>query len=474
MRKSNYGKRPPMSKKTKKIMAGVIGVGILVALIVFFSYYKVDSVEVRGTDHYTDEEVKSMVLRGPLASNSVLAPLVYSTTNTDDIAYVDGFKVTQLNRNTICISVKEKKTVGCIRYLDSYVYFDRNGIFVEGSQNRDVTVPYFDGIQVNSIVMDEKLDIKGDTVLNTAVALSTIFQKNDMIPDHIQFDNSYSISLIYGDITVNLGKDEDLEEKMNRVIAILPKIQGKKGILHMESVSTDSNTFEEEKEETGITAENWNGGYDEDGNVILDENLVRQYVADLGLKYDTMGQTRTFLTYDNRQVEIKGGDYGWVIDQDEEVKALIAAIESGVTQVREPVYLYSGYSRGTNDIGSTYVEIDLTNQRLVFYQKGTPIVDTPIVSGNPDIEGCGTPTGCYALDAKESPAVLTGEDYEANVTYWMPFAGNVGIHDASWRSEFGGNLYLWEGSHGCVNVPYDKAAEIYANSEVGMPVVVYE
>ena len=218
---------------------------------------------------------------------------------------------------------------------------------------------------------------------------------------------------------------------------------------------------------------NW-FGYDEDGNVILDENLVRQYVADLGLKYDTMGQTRTFLTYDNRQVEIKGGDYGWVIDQDEEVKALIAAIESGVTQVREPVYLYSGYSRGTNDIGSTYVEIDLTNQRLVFYQKGTPIVDTPIVSGNPDIEGCGTPTGCYALDAKESPAVLTGEDYEANVTYWMPFAGNVGIHDASWRSEFGGNLYLWEGSHGCVNVPYDKAAEIYANIEVGMPVVVYE
>ena len=72
---------------------------------------------------------------------------------------------------------------------------------------------------------------------------------------------------------------------------------------------------------------NW-FGYDEDGNVILDENLVRQYVADLGLKYDTMGQTRTFLTYDNRQVEIKGGDYGWVIDQDEEVKALKEHVET--------------------------------------------------------------------------------------------------------------------------------------------------
>ena len=109
---------------------------------------------------------------------------------------------------------------------------------MEGSQNRDETVPYFDGIQVNSIVMDEKLDIKGDTVLNTAVALSTIFQKNDMIPDHIQFDSSYSISLIYGDITVQLGKDADLEEKMNRVIASLHKMREKKSILHKKSYSS--------------------------------------------------------------------------------------------------------------------------------------------------------------------------------------------------------------------------------------------
>ena len=233
-----------MNKKTKKITAYIVGLGLLAAAVVFFTYYKVDSVQVRGTTHYSDEEVKKMVLRGPLASNSVLAPMIYSTTDTDDVAFVDAFKVTQINRNTICISVKEKKPVGCIHYLDSYVFFDRNGIFVEGSKTRDESVPYFDGIQVNSVVMDEKLDIKGDSVLNTAVALSTIFQKNEMIPDHIQFDSSYSISLIYGDITVQLGKDEDLEEKMNRVIAILPKLTGKKGILHMESVSTDTNTFE--------------------------------------------------------------------------------------------------------------------------------------------------------------------------------------------------------------------------------------
>lgn len=253
-----------MNKKSKKTAVCLVGIAFLTAVIVFFSYYHVSTVEVRGTTHYTDEEIKDMVLRGPLASNSVLAPIVYSTANTGDIAFVDAFKVTQLSRNTICISVKEKKPVGCIRYLDSYIYFDRNGTFVEGSQTREEAVPYFDGIQVKSVIMDEKLDIKGDTVLNTAVALSTIFQKNEMIPDHIAFDKSYAISLIYGDVTVQLGKDENLEEKMSRVLAILPHISEKKGILHMESVSSDMNTFEEEQPE--ITAENWPGGFDEEGD----------------------------------------------------------------------------------------------------------------------------------------------------------------------------------------------------------------
>ena len=271
MRKSNFGKKNPLKKLTKKAkvtVAGVIGIVLLGAAIGFFSYYKVDSVEVRGTTHYTEDEIKKMVLKGSFASNSVLAPLFCGNVDTSDVAFVDAFKITQLNRNTICISVKEKKPIGCIHYLDSYIYFDRTGTFVEGSQTLDKTVPYFDGIEVSKVVMDEKLVIKGDTVLNTAVALSTIFQKNDLVPDHFQFDSSYSISLIYGDITVQLGKDENLEEKMNRVAAILPKITGKKGILHMERVSTDMNTFEEEKEKTDTTStsENWTGGYDENGD----------------------------------------------------------------------------------------------------------------------------------------------------------------------------------------------------------------
>lgn len=210
-----------------------------------------------------------------------------------------------------------------------------------------------------------------------------------------------------------------------------------------------------------------------DGECTLDREKVAVYVHELAYQYDTFGNTRNFQTYDGRNITITGGDYGWAIDQNAETDALIAAVKSGETQVREPIYAYEGWSRDTNDIGYTYIEIDLTNQRMVLYKDGYPLVDTPVVTGNPNIPGMETPTGCFALDAKQSPAVLTGEDYEANVTFWMPFCGNVGIHDASWRTQFGDNLYLWEGSHGCVNTPYDKAQIIYQNVDVGCPVVVY-
>ena len=91
-----------------------------------------------------------MVLRGPLASNSVFAPLLYTKQNTKDVPFVEGYTVTRLNRHTICVSVKEKDIVGCIPYLDSYIYFDRNGIFVEGSTERDEKIPFLTGSKSKS------------------------------------------------------------------------------------------------------------------------------------------------------------------------------------------------------------------------------------------------------------------------------------------------------------------------------------
>lgn len=212
---------------------------------------------------------------------------------------------------------------------------------------------------------------------------------------------------------------------------------------------------------------------DEEGNYQLDEAQLKEYVHQLAMKYDTYGSERDFRTVEGKEIKVKGGDYGWVIYEEKEVEALKANIEAGEEVIREPEYLYRGYNRQENDIGDTYVEVDLTQQRMCFYLNGTLIVDTPVVTGTPEAKRA-TPTGVYALDNKKSPAVLKGEDYASPVTFWMPFNKDVGIHDASWRSEFGGEIYKTNGSHGCVNTPYDMAEKIYNNIEIGVPIIVYE
>ena len=257
-----------LSKKNQLKITGLIVVLLLAGVIFFFTYYQVDEVQVMGSSHYSEKQIKKMVLRGPMASNSVLAPLIYTKKNTKDVPFVEGYTVTRLNRHTICVSVKEKDIVGCIPYLDSYIYFDRNGTFIESSTERNEKIPFFDGIKVKHVIYNEELPIKDKMVMNTAVALSTIFQKNDKIPDHIEFSDDGQISLLYGDITVKLGKDEYLEDKMTRVLAILPLISDKKGILHAENVNDNSKmiTLEQETDETTDSSETWTGGYDEEGN----------------------------------------------------------------------------------------------------------------------------------------------------------------------------------------------------------------
>ena len=135
-----------------------------------------------------------------------------------------------------------------------------------------------------------------------------------------------------------------------------------------------------------------------------------------------------------------------------------------------PVIWKKHYER-LNDVGD-YVEVDLTNQQVYAYIGGNLIVSAPCVSG---LAGTGreTPSGIYQIYYKQSPAVLRGEGYASPVSFWMPFNGGIGLHDATWRSSFGGNIYTYDGSHGCINLPYDAAKTIYENAYSGMMVICY-
>ncbi len=207
-------------------------------------------------------------------------------------------------------------------------------------------------------------------------------------------------------------------------------------------------------------------------SVTMDETKVKDYVDSLAKAHDTFGIAREFRTHSGETITVRGGNYGWWTDRPNTTAALIEAIYKGESGEFEPVYFSEAVVHGDSDIGDNYVEVDLDNQHVYVYKGNSLAVESDCVSGKVTA-GNFTPDGTYAITYKERDATLVGQGYSSAVSYWMPFNGNIGMHDASWRSQFGGDIYVTGGSHGCVNLPKKKAAEIFDNVEKGEPVIVY-
>lgn len=212
----------------------------------------------------------------------------------------------------------------------------------------------------------------------------------------------------------------------------------------------------------------------EDGTYSIDQAQVAAYVKQMAYDTDTFGLAHNFKTSLGPTIKLaRGGDYGWVINRDATTANLIAEITAGNTGTIKPIYRYKGIARGINDIGGTYVEICIEKQKMWCYKDGKLVVETDVVTGNHST-GYDTPSGSvWAIDAKKKDVSFTL--YEADVTFWLPFNDQVGIHDANWRSagEYKASTYLTNGSHGCINTPYDAAEKIFNVMEIGYPVVVY-
>ena len=207
-------------------------------------------------------------------------------------------------------------------------------------------------------------------------------------------------------------------------------------------------------------------------SVGVSEAKAAEYVKNLASAYNTAYKPKTLKTFYGKNVTITTGSYGWKIDQTKETAALVSLIKNGEQTSREPEYSQKAASRSGNDYGNTYVEINLTAQHLYFYVDGKLLVQSDFVSGNA-AKGWSTPAGAYALTYKQRNATLKGQGYATPVSYWMPFNGGIGLHDANWRKTFGGTIYKNNGSHGCINLPSAVAKTIYENISAGDPVLCY-
>ena len=211
---------------------------------------------------------------------------------------------------------------------------------------------------------------------------------------------------------------------------------------------------------------------EETNKVSVSEEKIDDFVVMLRKKYDTIFRSREFQTSYGKTITIEGGDYGWWMNYSQEQEQLKEMIRNGESGERIPVYYQTAAVYGSQDYGNTYIEINLTAQHLFLYVNGEKKMESEFVSGNA-ARGFDTPAGIYGITYKEQDAMLVGENYETPVSYWMPFNGNIGLHDAIWRDSFGADIYKKSGSHGCINMPYLKAKELYGEIAKGTPVICY-
>ena len=209
----------------------------------------------------------------------------------------------------------------------------------------------------------------------------------------------------------------------------------------------------------------------EDGMTpVINDEVLDSYIKELSEKHSIAGTSGSFRTTGGSTVDLTVSYNGVYVDNDKLKQDIVTCMQEGISETRTAPYLASG----NRDLpyGGTYIEVDLSSQHLWFYKNGERLLSTSLVSGKVSANCC-TPTGIYSIYAKKPNAYLTGEDYRTFVNYWMPFYGGYGLHDATWRSSFGGEIYLYGGSHGCVNLPLKAAATIYNNAPVGTKVILY-
>lgn len=211
----------------------------------------------------------------------------------------------------------------------------------------------------------------------------------------------------------------------------------------------------------------------EDGSLYINENLVLAYIDDICLQYYTYRKSRTYITHSGQEKQINLSTYGTELNKTAEEKFFLRAVKEGISERHIPSYIHEAFSRGLNDIGNTFIEVDLNNQKLCYVVDNEVYLECDIVSGKPS-GGNATPEVLAYVVKKNKNTYLRGADYVSFVNFWMPFYGGNGFHDASWQKKFGGNRYINYGSHGCINMRYDDAKTLYDKVEVGTPVIVYK
>lgn len=405
-----------------------------------------------------------------------------------------------INQQTVTI-IENGQELGTFTMADLNAQVNTEAFLEASYNNQDPTqwlMGFFDSVEYDNVLMNH-IQIDDQAIEN---ALTSINISNE---SRIQAKDAY---IDYGEgrgyfvVPEEIGTQLDIEKVKELVVTgiqngtssievnqayLAPDVttEDEKITSVMEQIETVSNTqitltiAGNEEVIPKETVLDWMY-FDENNQVVFDQNLIYEWLGTMNEKYATFDDVRQFSSTLQGTVEVPAGTLGWSIDRETETQNIADDLYAGVDVTREPAIVGTGYENslvGESDIGNSYVEVDVTNQKMFVYVDGVKVIDTDIVTGQ---IGTATVTGAYSVWNKETDTDLkgfnqhTGVDYVQPVSYWIPFDDTgQGIHDANWQSSFGGDTYLTSGSLGCINTPPGIMPQVFEYVQLGMPVIIF-
>lgn len=229
-------------------MLALLLISLIGAYIYIVNNYTVTTVHVEGNIHYTNEEIMEMVMGGRYGNNSLFLSLKYRDKGIDDVPFIETMDVTIEAKDTIRITVYEKALAGYVSYLGRYVYFDKDGIVVETSEDETQGIPQVTGLKFDHVILHEPLPVEKPEVFEEVLNITQQLDKYNLSADKIYFDTDYQVTLIFGDARIALGDSRDIDEKIMKLQYILPDLVGKSGTLDMREYNEDTKSYSFEQD----------------------------------------------------------------------------------------------------------------------------------------------------------------------------------------------------------------------------------
>ena len=425
----------------KALLAAMV-LGILAALLSFINYYSLQNVAVLGNVHYTEEEIRAEVTKGIFGKNTWAVSHLKSSFMPDDMELIDQIDVTMKDHHTLQITVQERQLIGYVQYLDCNLYFDsegrvmdsvireeENGTDTADGESEALTAeavgktatsfvaamkeaPLITGLSFTHAQLHEILPVSDDSVFYTILGIARMINKYDINPDAVNFDENMQITLTYGNLTVNLGKDELIEEKLTRMAAILPSIEGKSGILHMEDyTSTTQNIV---FSQSTLAAE----GIDED-----EDTTTGDAAGDMSAAEDTEGDS----TVDTTSKTTTAGQPTGTVDHS---YALVAAKKQQSTSQNTDTTPQDGTSTTTKTTGQSTVDTtqqtDTAGTTSGTASQGSSSTTTGTASQGSSSTTTGTAKqGTAGTTTGQTPAGSTGTSGSGDIQIDKPVLGNL-------------------------------------------------